>query len=106
MTTIVIKRTRIMTTNRLVYSAWEPSPDFNHSTIWHNGSDRWFGRIGTAELPPALTKLRPFSDERFEEVRRFYADEYARAYNAILARHPHLKDAPRDMGEIIEYAPR
>lgn len=103
---IIIKRTPILTTNRVVYSAWEPSPNWNHSTIWHNGSDRWFGRIGTAELPPALAKLRPFSDERLEEVRGFYAEEYARAYNAILAEYPHLKEAPRDFGEIIEYAPQ
>lgn len=103
---IIIKRTRIMTTNFLVYSAWEPSPNRNHSTIQSNGSDRWFGRIGTAELPPALAKLRPFSDERLEEVRRFYADEYARAYRAILAEYPHLKDASQEMGEIVEYAPR
>lgn len=84
------------------YTVWEPYA--GHSTI--NYSDYGYkkaGRVGTDPLPPEIDAL-PTGDERSKAVRAFFAQRYERAYAAIYAQHPELKNVAQrkeEMGEIV-----
>jgi len=119
--TIIVHKTRIIGTNRVIFSAWEPtygSPEkgFNHTTITMiNGS--WYGKVGTHRLPAYLTP-RPRGRNNTLEAWITYdivvraADEWTqanrrRAYFAIEFDYPEISAGgyegriTRDSGEII-----
>ena len=110
---ICIERTRIIGTDTVVFSAWEPSrgtisPNaFSHSSISTLGGDSFWGQIGSRHLPIQLSTLPATSPERSAAVRAYHAGEYQRAYALIRAEYPDIPaDSREDMGEIIATIPR
>ena len=96
MSDIIVKRTRIITTPFVVYSAWVPY--CNHGTFMYIDGVK-LGKVGT-ERNDALESMR--GEERMRAADAFRTSRYAVAYAAIVAEHPHLATAPRCMGEIEE----
>ena len=104
-----IRKINILGTNNYIFSAWEPTtlkgtnhiPIIpSHSTITTiNG--KWYGRIGTREITPELNSI-PVGIERFKKMKEYREEQYQKAYQAILAEYPELKDQnlKYEMGEI------
>jgi hypothetical protein len=81
---VVVMATRIISTNRVIFSAWEPSSlAGHHMTVTHHEDLGWLGRIGAKRIPPEINALPP-GEERGAKVRAFYAAENDRAYAAII----------------------
>jgi hypothetical protein len=111
--TIRIERTRIIGTDTVVFSAWEPSkctlaPNaWSHSSISALGGDASWGMVGSRHLPIHLATLPAMSAERSAAVHAYRAREYQRAYALIRAEHTDIPaDSTEDMGEIIATIPR
>jgi hypothetical protein len=86
----VVKATRIIGTDTIVYSAWESStPTGAHATITRI-DDEWFGKIGTRRPPAEVTDMPAMSDERYAAARAHYAAEQVRAITTILDHEPRL----------------
>jgi len=105
---IRIDRTRIIGTDTVVFSAWEPSrgtmsPNaWSHSIISTLGGDSFLGQVGSRHLPIQLSTLPAMSAERSAAVRAYHAAEYQRAYSLIRDKYPDIPpDAREDMGSII-----
>lgn len=95
----IIQRYSILTTDILVYSAWEPSTiTGRHSTIT-SLNNKWYGRIGSRLLPPDINKI-PFGPERLAAVEKWHKDQYQEAYSLIIEAFPEAKTGHRDMGDI------
>jgi hypothetical protein len=92
-----IQQTRIIGTNVVVYSAWEPMA--GHSTMT-TIDGAWWGRIGCRPLPAELDALPARSDERFLAVTEWHEAQYQEAYSAILAQAPEARGGYLKMGEI------
>jgi hypothetical protein len=103
MNDFIIKRTPILTTTTVVYSAWERSAGIcgQHSTVTSD-DDGWLGRVGTRALTPELAAL-PQGRERWDAVDAYHEEQYQAAYAAIVAAHPEAAEGKRDMGEIVIY---
>jgi hypothetical protein len=99
MTTRIIQRFRVITTNTIVYQAWEPGTLMGrHSTVtFFDG--RCFGRIGS-DPDGSIYDGIPVGAERSAAVKRAYDERYAVAYEAIIRAFPEAADGKRDMGEI------
>lgn len=98
---ITIKRTRIIGTSTVVYSAWTPAAYSGpYSTVTSIGG-RPHGRLGTEFLSDSAPELDalPAGRERSRKVRAWQDDRYQAAYSAILAEYPGLSGRPM-MGEI------
>jgi hypothetical protein len=100
--TTQIRRTQIIGTNIVVFSAWEPSVLMGaHSNLTSDGNGNWIGRIGTnRNLPSEIETLPPGSDARIDAVRGWYDAQYERAYNLIITAHPEAANGTRRSGEI------
>jgi hypothetical protein len=92
-----IHATKIIGTNRVILSAWEP--DAGHSTTMHLDGIR-YGRIGCRKLPGTLEALPAMSAIRSELVRGWHQAQYEEAYAAIIAERPDVAGGERSMGEI------
>ncbi len=101
MDNIMIRQTRLLGTNEVIYSAWRPQSEA--------GSSNWgscitfedhvqYCRIGS-DPARADFKHLPRGEERSLAVQLAYQARYEAAYRAILAAHPDLKGTFRD-GEI------
>ena len=102
----VVIRTRIIGTKMDVYSAWEPAPSHpapSHSTITYDAQGRKWGRIGCNPLPAELDAIKPYSDDRIEQVSSWHAANYARAYSLIAEHLPAPCAFNQSMGEITLY---
>lgn len=95
MENVVVQKTRIIGTNVLVFSAWEPVDwheqgcGFSHSTVQFIQGRGWYGRIGTRRFPS-------FTEHT----------ERDRAYRAIAAEYPGLipgENCQPDMGQLVVY---
>lgn len=98
---VVARRTPIIGTNLVVYSAWERAD--GHSTITHDSEiGLLLGRVGSGSspLPTEVNALPALSPERCAAVSRFHAAENERAYAAILRDYPEAAGGQRAMGEI------
>ncbi len=110
---IVIRQTRIIGTDRVIFSAWEPTAlmarvGAGHSTITHDGERGWLGRIGTSALPAEIDPIPVGPARSFAGRRGSNEHEHRRAYRALIGAHPELndcRDARFDMGEIEVRAP-
>jgi hypothetical protein len=110
-TPYVVTKSRIIGTDYVVYTAWEPDGyGAGHSTItyerfpftgWPDLTQfgKW-GRVGMERLPQALEDLPAGSDERGRRVREWQAAQYERAYNIICDAYPEARSGRRSMGEI------
>ena len=103
MTNVFVKRIPICASNCVVYGAYSPAKNYEGFSSFMSVNGESCGRVGTESLPKELAMLPAFTDERYKAVKAFHAMNYERAYAAILAEYPHLKDARRDMGEISEW---
>ena len=105
---LTIKTTNILTTDFRVFSAWElHTGDMlggSHSEQMTFDGLR-MGRVGTRRLPKHLQRLPPGSLQRVAAVQAWHAEEYRRAYSAILAEHPDVAPGRRSMGEITLHLP-
>ena len=99
--TIAIKRTHILGTRAIVYSAWEPGGiSHSHTTITTIGGAR-FGRIHTRTSgEETFAHLRGGSPERIAAVRAWYAAKDEESYAAILTAYPEAADGVRSDGDI------
>jgi len=98
----VVKKYSILTTNLVVYEAWEPSPSTitaAHRTITTMQGE-WYGRIGSRNLPPEVEYLPAGSNERIYAVGKWHEDQYEEAYKLILQAFPEAEGGRRSMGEI------
>ena len=94
-----IKATRILGTNRTVYSAWTLSSlTGNHRSIT-SIDGVWFGQLGTERITAELDAL-PFGQERIDAVRAYRDEMNRRAYDAILAEFPNISIERIGDGEI------
>jgi hypothetical protein len=82
----IVQATRIIGTDRIVYSAWESSSyTGEHATVTTIDGEV-FGKIGTRRP----TNLPASPIERMDASYDHYAAEYARAVDTILAHEPRL----------------
>ncbi|MDP2730341.1 MAG: hypothetical protein Q8O55_07655 [Dehalococcoidales bacterium] len=96
----VVNKYNIIGTNLVVYNAWEPSSiTGKHSSIT-TVDEKWYGKIGTSHVPPALDALPAGSDERIKAVHAYFEEEYAEAYRLIVEAFPEAATGTRDMGDI------
>lgn len=95
-----VMRNRIIGTDTVVWSAWEPY-DGHSALTWIDGEK--VGRIGTRRLPADLDALPAYSDERIRAVRAWHEAQYQDAYAAIIATVPWLTGYKTDMGEIVKH---
>jgi len=97
-----VQRTKILTTNFEIFSAWEPSTIAGeHRTItFFDG--KCFGQIGSNPDPKIYNHL-PVGEERFQAVRTAYEQQYNRAYDLIYEQFPELLniDHKKESGEIV-----
>lgn len=95
----IIQRSRVIGTNTVVYTAWEPSKlRGNHSTVT-TFDGKWYGRIGT-DPERALFDHIPVGDDRSEAVQEAYEQRFRVAYDAILKAFPEAAIGTRSGGEI------
>ena len=99
-TSIIVQKYRIIGTNTVCYSAWEPSsytgPHHTLTTI----DGKVYGQVSTLRIPPEIDAL-PCGWDRSDACARWYADQYERSYAAIVAAHPEAAAGVRDgMGGI------
>lgn len=103
--TIIVRRLRILTTNLVVFTAWQRCDSLfdagqKFSTITEIDGD-YFGRLGTERLPAELEALAPRSAERWDRVTAWQHERYEASHQAILAAEPDARDGWRSsMGEI------
>lgn len=96
-----VRKTRIIGTRCVVYSAWEPSSLLGkHGTVTTNAYGDWIGRVGTRAISPEVEKMKGGSPERCAAVDAHHKAQYEEAYAAIIARYPEAAEGRRDMGEI------
>ena len=96
-----VERTRIIGTNAVAFSVWEPTsgPMGEHSTKT-TFDEVWHGRVGTRRLTKELDAMKPGSVERINAVQAFQNAQYEEAYADIIAAHPEAAGGYRSMGEI------
>lgn len=97
-----VKRTRILGTNAVSFTALVPSAlASGHSTLtsFDDGTG-WWGQVGTDRLPAELAALPGGSDERIARVREWHEEQYKLAYDLIIAAYPEAANGSRSMGEI------
>lgn len=100
---IIVRRIRILSTQCVVYSAWERESVTNtHQTIT-TIDGAWYGTLHSRRDESTFAHLRGGSDERFAAVRAHYAANDAAAYAAILATFPEAAEGRRSDGEIEVY---
>ncbi len=81
-------KVRIVGTDVVVFSVYEPSTMFGpHGTFTHEGDDCW-GRIGTRRPSKEVLAMPVCADERVTAVKAHYAAEYERAYPLIVEVFP------------------
>lgn len=97
--TKVIK-TKLIGTNRVVFSAWEPTEFAVGHSVVTTIEGKWYGRIGSRRLPEELESLPAMSASRSKAVRAWHQSEYQRAYAIIEEYDPRATCGRRDMGEI------
>lgn len=106
---VLVRRARIIGTDRLYYSAWVPSVlmappgQMGHSSInGFGGHIGWWGEIGTERVPPELDALPAFSRDRSDRIGQWSRQNYARAHELICRAFPEAKDAfkPEMSGEM------
>lgn len=83
-------------TNIQVATAWEPVNDHSTEQTFEEGR---MGRVGTRRYGSAADSLP--TEERYTTVKAWYASEFERAYEAILAEHPEFANGVRRDGEIV-----
>lgn len=101
---IIVRRIRILSTQIVVYSAWEIS-NFarNHSTIT-TFDDQWYGTIHSRRDDSTYCHLRGGSDKRIAAIIAHYDANDVESYAAIIAAFPEAATGKRLYGEIeIEY---
>jgi hypothetical protein len=100
-----IRRTQIIGSPSVIYTAYEPSvlfarePGEGHSsTMTLDG--RAMGKIGTRRLPADLDALPAYSAERSRAVGEFHRRQYEEAYSLIERAFPEARHGRRRDGEI------
>lgn len=90
-----IRRTQIIGTNQLVFTAWEPMADlYSHSSVMLSLG---LGKVTARSLDTDV--LRHFDADTRVLVVKGYQDKLAQvALDAILAEYPWLKDAGTIVG--------
>lgn len=102
-TGILVRRSRILSTQCVVYSAWERgSVAGSHSTITSFDGE-WYGTLHSRRDDSTFRHLRGGSDERIAAVQAHYAANDAEAYAAILSVFPEAANGERSDGEIELY---
>ena len=100
---ILVRRSRLIGTNTLMFHGWAPINgvfDSPYSTITHD-HDRWWGRLGTErDLPTELEALPSRSHERWERVTAWHEENYQRAYQVIEQAFPQAAAGHHSMGDI------
>lgn len=102
MNRVIIERIRLLTTNYIIYSAWEKS-EFSgkHSTITSfSNYPGWYGRIGTNPDESKFNHLIGGSSERIAAVRAAYEEKYRLAYDLIIKAFPESIEGKQSSGEI------
>jgi hypothetical protein len=100
----MVKRTRIIGTDTVVYSAWKqidgPFSGNGGTITSHDGT--WFQRIGTDPRSELFENL-PVGEERSAAVKNAYAERYAAAYMIIKKAFPEVlnRDGRMSDGEIV-----
>lgn len=96
---VEVKRTRIIGTDQVVYTAWEPYD--RHGTMT-TIDGKLYGRIGTRPLTAELDALPRGTRERVLAVDSYHRAQYGEAYDAIVAAYPEAgMDGVYGMGEIM-----
>lgn len=90
-TDIMVERYQIITTNIIIYCAFEPLTRVDNGYSHHmistiNG--QWMGEVGSGPLPTIIDKLPAYSTERSIAYRAWRRTEVNRAHAAILAVFP------------------
>lgn len=104
-TGIIVKRSRILSSQIVVYTAWERQgalSDHSHQTIT-TIDGAWYGTVGSRRDDSTFRHLPGGSDERIAAVRAHYNACYAEAHAAILAVFPEAANGRRVGGEIEMY---
>lgn len=96
MSIATVRRTRIITTDMVIYSAWleivgaiHESPA--HSITTDGVTGAWLGRIGCDVPKERYDHLPAYSRERSEAYRAAQEERHRIAYAAIYAVYPHLE---------------
>ena len=97
---IVVKRSRILSTQFVIYSAWERGATTGtHSTIT-TIDGAWYGTFHSRRDESTFAHLPGGSPERIAAVRAHYAANDAAAYEAIITAFPEATEGRRSDGEI------
>ncbi len=102
---ILVKKYRVIGTRVVCYNAYEldmfGTGRFpNHSSITHDdASNRWWGQLGSRELPPEIDAL-PVGPERWAAIDAYRDAQHELAYRAILAACPEAAQGERRRGEV------
>jgi hypothetical protein len=100
---IIVKRTRILSTQCVAYSAWERGDILGaHQTIT-TIDGVWYGTLHSRRDDSSYAHLRGGSDERIAAVRAAYAANDAESYAAIVLVFPEAVDGKRSDGDIEVY---
>jgi hypothetical protein len=98
----LVWRFRILGTTTWVHQAWAPIEQLfgaGYATLTH-AEGRWWGKLGTERLTPALDALPARSVERSRAVRAWQEARAEAAYPLIVRAFPETASGYRSQGEI------
>lgn len=97
---IVIKTAQVVGSNKVIYSAWEPSSltGRHHVITFIDGV--CYGQVGRTRIGDEIEAMPGGSAERIEACRAHRERDCARAYAAITSAYPNLEIVRCDDGEI------
>lgn len=100
---ILVQRWRILSTQFVVYRAYERMSDMgSHQTI-QDTDGVWYGTLYSRRDDGAYAHLKGGSVARIAAVHAQYAKNAAEAYDAIVAAFPESADGTRTHGDIEMY---
>lgn len=97
---IIVQRYRILSTQMIVFQAWEMQNSMGEHATITTFDGVWYGTIYSRCDDSTFAHLKGGSDERIAAVRAHYAAKAAEAYTAIIAAFPEAVDGKKVDGEI------
>lgn len=98
----MVKRYNIIGTRNWVHAAYTPMNSWDDYDTLTSIGESWYGRIGTQRLSSTL----PSEEERTQQIRTKYEEQFRRAYALIREAFPEVDSFqinPGSYGQIITY---
>ena len=100
---IIVQRYRILSTQMVVFQAWEVQNSMGEHATITTFDGVWYGTIYSRRDDSTFAHLKGGSDERIAAVRAHYVTNAAEAHTAIIAAFPEAVDGKKVDGEIEMY---